>query len=221
MVRYKSAGIGPGRRVIIFRLASARTQMSANTVEINRNRFRFADREAVWLFGYGSLIFKADFPFLERRAASVTGWSRRFWQGSHDHRGTREAPGRVVTLIETPSTPCIGVAYLISPQVFGHLDFREKNGYLRFSTEMTFVDGSHAQGLVYIATPDNTAFLGPASERDIAGQISAAAGPSGPNADYVLHLAEALRSLGERDPHVFEIEAHLRTQLTETDAGLN
>jgi cation transport protein ChaC len=187
--------------------------MSANTVEINRTRFRFNNNEAVWLFGYGSLIFKADFPFLQRRSARIIGWSRRFWQGSHDHRGTPEAPGRVATLIETPDIPCTGVAYLISPQVFDHLDFREKNGYLRFSTEMTFDDGSHAQGLVYIATPDNTAFLGPASEREIACQVAGATGPSGPNADYVLHLAESLRGLGEHDDHVFEIEQHLRLVL--------
>ncbi len=188
--------------------------MSANTLEANRRRFRFDDQEAVWLFGYGSLIFKADFPYIERRNASISGWSRRFWQGSHDHRGTLDAPGRVVTLIETPQARCQGVAYLISPRVFEHLDFREKNGYLRFSTEMTFDDGSHAQGLVYIATPDNSAFLGPASESEIAQQIANAAGPSGPNADYLLHLAESLRGLGDHDAHVFEIEIHLRLALT-------
>ncbi|ANG63046.1 gamma-glutamylcyclotransferase [Marinobacterium aestuarii] len=187
--------------------------MSANTLEVNRTRFRFDDQDAVWLFGYGSLIFKADFPFLERRSASITGWSRRFWQGSHDHRGTLEAPGRVVTLIETPQARCQGVAYLVSPQVFEQLDFREKNGYLRFSTDMTFHDGNQTQGLVYIATPDNSAFLGPANEREIALQIATAAGPSGPNADYLLHLAESLRSLGDHDAHVFEIEIHLRQAL--------
>ena len=187
--------------------------MSANTLDANRTRFRFDDHEAVWLFGYGSLIFKADFPFIERRSASITGWSRRFWQGSHDHRGTPEAPGRVATLIETPQARCKGMAYLVSPEVFEHLDFREKNGYLRFCTEITFDDGHHAQGLVYIATPDNSAFLGPASESDIALQIAAATGPSGPNADYLLHLAESLRSLGDHDAHVFEIEIQLRLAL--------
>ncbi len=202
---YRSDGTG---KLLIFDCIVE--NMSANTLELNRNRFRFDDREAVWLFGYGSLIFKADFPYLDRRAARVSGWSRRFWQGSHDHRGTLDSPGRVVTLIEAPGALCAGAAYLISPQVFEHLDFREKNGYLRFSTPMTFDDGSHAEGLVYIATPDNTAFLGPADENDIATQIAGAAGPSGPNADYLLRLADALRLMGEQDVHVFEIEHHLR-----------
>jgi cation transport protein ChaC len=164
----------------------------------------------VWLFGYGSLIFKADFPFLERRPASINGWTRRFWQGSHDHRGTETAPGRVATLVPEAGAVCHGMAYLITPEVFGHLDHREKNGYLRLATDIHFEDGSCAEGLVYIATAENAAFLGAASERDIARQIASAHGPSGPNKDYLMDLAQALREMDKEDAHVFEIERFLR-----------
>jgi cation transport regulator ChaC len=77
-----------------------------------------------WVFGYGSLIYKVDFPYLQREVASITGWKRRFWQGSHDHRGTPEAPGRVVTLIPARGVVCKGVAYLVEHSVFEHLDHR-------------------------------------------------------------------------------------------------
>ena len=254
--------------------------MTADTIAINQLMDQFDGHHSVWLFGYGSLIYKADFPYLQRRPASIANWARRFWQGSHDHRGTPEAPGRVVTIIEQAGTICHGMAYLVTPEVFAHLDHREKNGYLRLAISIMFDDddddragkragtdgnagdsnggengadnngkadgsqhgsqrgssGGHAgrtgsahvcakagntrdadsladrnsvTGLVYIATPDNTAFLGEASEQEIARHIARSTGPSGPNSDYLNHLADALRELGRHDQHVFDIERHL------------
>lgn len=185
--------------------------MAQDTQTLNQARNLFGDQQELWLFGYGSLIFKVDFPYLERRPATIYNWVRRFWQGSHDHRGTLEAPGRVATLIEKPGAVCMGMAYRVTPDVFEHLDHREKNGYLRFTTDMHFDDNSTAQGLVYIATEDNAAFLGPASEAEIAKHIAVSEGPSGPNDEYLLRLAESLKELGAEDPHVFSIARHLAT----------
>ncbi|WP_429203230.1 gamma-glutamylcyclotransferase [Massilia sp. UYP11] len=183
--------------------------MSHDTIAINQRMNKFDGHQSVWLFGYGSLIFKADFPYLDRRPAHIGGWSRRFWQGSHDHRGTATAPGRVVTLVPDAGALCHGMAYLVTPEEFAHLDHREKNGYLRLATEMHFDDGSSDEGIVYIATHENHAYLGPADELDIARQIATARGPSGPNSEYLLGLAQALRELGKPDPHVFALERHL------------
>ena len=190
--------------------------MSLNTFEENQRRCQLAEGDQAWVFGYGSLIYLVDFPYIESKQASISGWSRRFWQGSHDHRGTEANPGRVVTLIEETDTICHGIAYRVEASVFAQLDIREKNGYLRFSTEMTFADGSSEQGLVYIATADNEAYLGEASEYDIASQIANTEGPSGTNSDYILELARALRRMDVDDPHVFEIERHLQ-QLIEPE----
>jgi cation transport regulator ChaC len=183
--------------------------MSHNTIAINQRMDKFDGHHSVWLFGYGSLIFKADFPFIERRPASISGWARRFWQGSHDHRGTEAAPGRVLTLVAQAGAVCAGMAYLITPEVFAHLDHREKNGYLRLAIDIHFDDGGSEEGLVYIATEDNAAFLGEAPERDIARQIAESVGPSGRNRDYLTDLADALRAMGKEDEHVFAVERHL------------
>ncbi|MBB5206574.1 gamma-glutamylcyclotransferase [Chiayiivirga flava] len=164
---------------------------------------------AVWLFGYGSLIYKVDFEFLERRPAQLHGWARRFWQGSHDHRGTPDAPGRVATLVREPGAVCRGVAYRITPSVFTHLDHREKNGYVRMADTVEFDDGSRASCVVYVADPGNEAWLGPASDRSIAEHIAASRGPSGSNREYLLRLAQALRELDAHDPHVFDLERAL------------
>ena len=91
--------------------------------------------ELHWLFGYGSLIWRPDFPYVLRQPALLHGWTRRFWQGSHDHRGLPHAPGRVVTLIEAAEQACVGMAYALDTAVYedvvAHLDVREKNGYAR------------------------------------------------------------------------------------------
>ncbi len=185
-----------------------------NTVEQNQQN-SLDHLEDVWLFGYGSLIFKVDFPFLEQQPASIAGWARRFWQGSHDHRGTPELPGRVVTLIESPGEICEGMAYRVTPDTFKHLDYREKNGYLRFFAPLNFKVDNHsaAEGVVYVASPDNPAFLGEASLFSMASQIAHSHGLSGSNAEYLLTLVSALKGLDANDPHVFELAEAVRAIL--------
>ncbi len=163
-----------------------------------------------WVFGYGSLIYKVDFPYLEREEASLTGWQRRFWQGSHDHRGTPCSPGRVVTLVRSPGALCLGVAYRVVDQVLEQLDHREKNGYQRYACPIHLRErGAMAAGVVYIAPRHNPAYLGPARPAAVADHIAGATGPSGSNTDYLLQLANALRELGDHDEHVMGLETLL------------
>ena len=163
-----------------------------------------------WVFGYGSLIWKQDFPYRESRPGCIVGWQRRFWQGSHDHRGFAHDPGRVVTLVAAPNEICCGRAFLVEPVVFEHLDHREKNGYERVSVDILF-ETEKVQGVVYRASADNPAYLGPAPLDEMAAQIARCSGPSGSNSEYVFELARALRDLGYSDPHVFEVESRVRS----------
>lgn len=194
--------------------------MSHNTISLNKQRQPLDHLDSVWLFGYGSLIYKADFDYLDAKPACIYGWERRFWQGSHDHRGTPQAPGRVLTLVETPGARCVGMAYQVTPDTFEHLDHREKNGYLRVFTPLHWLPSSdnsesgnsgqgETEGVVYLASADNEAYLGPASDVEIAAHIARSRGPSGPNSEYVLKLAQALRDMNEHDEHVFAIEHEL------------
>ena len=164
-----------------------------------------------WIFGYGSLIWRPDIEYLERHPARLPGWQRRFWQGSHDHRGTPDAPGRVVTLISSPGAVCHGMAYLVDHEVFEHLDHREKNGYERHPVRIAMDKTQQSvDGLTYVAAIDNHAYLGPAPLADMVKQIRSCTGPSGRNVDYLLELADALRALRADDPHVFELETAVK-----------
>ena len=181
-----------------------------DTQAINKQRQDLSQFDDIWLFGYGSLIHKVDFAFLHSENAYIEGYERRFWQGSHDHRGTPESPGRVLTLTPSPGSFCFGRAFKVTHDVFDHLDHREKNGYLRDQVSINLAGKKQVQGLVYMATPDNAAFLGEASIDEIAKQINHSSGPSGHNRDYVFDLADALRDNNESDEHVFAVERAIK-----------
>eukprot|EP01125_Pyxidicula_operculata_P000739 TRINITY_DN1068_c0_g2_i1.p1 TRINITY_DN1068_c0_g2~~TRINITY_DN1068_c0_g2_i1.p1 ORF type:complete len:138 (-),score=50.37 TRINITY_DN1068_c0_g2_i1:41-454(-) len=62
------------------------------------------------------------------------------------------------------------------------------------------------QTLLYTATPENKQFLGDDTTHSIAKQIIRSVGPSGPNIDYLLNLANSLKEMNVEDDHVFELE---------------
>jgi len=173
---------------------------------------------ATWVFGYGSLIWRPSFAFVERRPVDLAGYARRFWQGSTDHRGVPGAAGRVVTLAAEPNAVCAGVAFLLHDDdretVLRGLDHRERGGYARITR--TVVDretGARFEAQVFLAGPENEEYLGEASTDAIARQIAGARGPSGANVDYVFELERALDELGARDAHVRDVADALRAEL--------
>lgn len=187
--------------------------------------------EGLWIFGYGSLVWRPAFPHRRRCRASIEGFARRFWQASTDHRGVPDQPGRVVTLVDESilpalepdyrPAPCWGTAYEVPrddpDDVLSGLDHRERGGYLRVTLPLRLFDepgqgtpSRSVEGLVYIAGPENPNYVGFETPDEIAQRVAAAVGPSGPNPEYVFALADHLRAIDAADPHLVEVEAALR-----------
>jgi cation transport regulator ChaC len=179
-----------------------------------------ADTGPLWIFGYGSLVWRPAFPHVERHAGYVRGFARRFWQGSTDHRGVPGAPGRVVTLLPAGQDQrCWGTVYRVEPgsegEVLAGLDHREQGGYARERVDVTHAGGQISGVLVYLATPANPEWLGDAPDHQIAAQILASVGPSGANVEYLLRLQDALVEMGGADDHVASLASLVRGMLGE------
>mmetsp|Transcript_38883 Transcript_38883/g.110042 ORF Transcript_38883/g.110042 Transcript_38883/m.110042 type:complete len:174 (-) Transcript_38883:873-1394(-) len=168
-----------------------------------------------WIFGFGSLIFRPGFEYKSKVVGYIKGYRRVFYQGSTDHRGTPGAPGRTVTLEESPGAVCWGAAFLYeeSPEeearVMKELEWREKQYdkrvHVDIFTEQSGEDVPAVRGaLTFLASPDlnaNPNYLGPAPLGSIAHQIAHSRGPSGPNFQYLFGIADAMREV--RDPLLF------------------
>lgn len=63
--------------------------------------FQSTNKHGIWIFGFGSLVHTPGFEHGEVVDGLIKGYRRVWWQNSTDHRGTPEAPGRVVTLQRT------------------------------------------------------------------------------------------------------------------------
>ena len=177
-----------------------------------------ASPPVLWIFGYGSLVWRPAFAHSRRLPGWVRGYRRRFWQGSADHRGIPEAPGRVVTLLPASEQErCWGTVYQVEAgceeEVLAGLDHREQGGYERRRVEVITAEGPIADVLVYLATPSNPNWLGEAPLEAIAEQVLRSHGPSGSNVEYVLRLAEALEHMGAQDDHVGELATLLRVRI--------
>ncbi|XP_053330492.1 glutathione-specific gamma-glutamylcyclotransferase 1 [Spea bombifrons] len=176
--------------------------------------------KSLWIFGYGSLIWKPDFEFTSSKVGFIAGYSRKFWQGDTFHRGSPQMPGRVVTLQENYEDCTWGVAYEVCgnqiESSLQYLNVRESvlGGYITKLVKFYPQDegeGGAVLALVYIATPQNPSYLGPASEEDIAAQIIVSSGRAGHNIEYLLRLADFMHNYcpDAEDKHLFSIEESL------------
>lgn len=78
---------------------------------LDRTLHEWGGRDDLWIFGYGSLIWRPDFAYAERRAATVHGWHRALKMWSRVNRGTPECPGLVFGMLSGGS--CRGMVFRV------------------------------------------------------------------------------------------------------------
>ena len=160
-----------------------------------------------WVFGYGSLMWRPGFAFLERQRAVCHGRRRAFCIYSVHHRGTPQRKGLVLGLAQGGSVR--GAAYRVAnadwPQVYAYLMEREQptETYVEHWTAARLDDGRVVKALTFVSDRGHPQWAGDLSLEAQADLIAGASGLSGRNVDYLVDLVEHLRAEGVRD-HAME-----------------
>ncbi|MBC7669314.1 MAG: gamma-glutamylcyclotransferase [Gemmatimonadaceae bacterium] len=162
-----------------------------------------SDSEDRWVFGYGSLMWRPGFPFIERRTAVLHGRRRAFCIYSVHHRGTYERPGLVLGL--APGGATRGVVYRVAaaqwPEVYAYLREREQptETYFEAWSEVKIDGDGKTSALVFLSDMKHSQWAGDLTLDQQCALIAGATGLSGRNIDYLRDLVLHLREDGLRD----------------------
>jgi cation transport protein ChaC len=170
----------------------------------------------LWVFGYGSLMWRPDFQFLERRPARVMGAHRALCVYSFVHRGTPEKPGLVLGLDRGGN--CRGIAYRVAA------DKRADTiAYLRAREQVTMVyrecwrsvwldddPNQRVQALCYMVDRGHEQYAGRLMLAQQLHFVRQGHGRSGNNRDYVLETVKEIERQGVRDDDLHRLAEMLK-----------
>src|SRR3984957_6003925 len=173
----------------------------------------------LWVFGYGSLMWRPGFEFIEQVPARLIGEHRALCVYSFDHRGTPEKPGLVLGLDRGGA--CRGIAFRIAAasrdDVINYLRGREQTTHVyREVTRSVWLENEPRQrvaALAYVVDRGHVQYAGRLSLHEQLRYVRQGHGRSGNNRDYVLETVRSIEAQGFRDSqlHLLALMLHDET----------
>jgi cation transport protein ChaC len=165
----------------------------------------------LWVFGYGSLMWRPGFEFIERLPARLIGEHRALCVYSFVHRGTPEKPGLVLGLDRGGA--CRGVAFRVAEKnraaTIDYLREREQvTSVYREVKRSVWLENEARQrvsALVYVVDRGHVQYAGRLSPADQLRHVLQGRGQSGVNRDYVLATVQAIEAEGFRDQQLHRL----------------
>lgn len=169
----------------------------------------------LWVFGYGSLMWRPGFEYVEKVPARLIGEHRALCVYSFDHRGTPEKPGLVLGLDRGGA--CRGIAFRIAPELREHtinyLREREQTtNVYREVMRSVWLDNDARQrisALTYVADRGHVQYAGRLPLSEQLRIVRQGHGRSGNNRDYVLATVKAIEAEGFRDAQLHQLATML------------
>ncbi len=155
-----------------------------------------------WVFGYGSLMWRPGFSYLECRPGLLRGYHRSFCVYSHHYRGTPDHPGLVLGLARGGS--CRGVAFRVAAAdehaVRSYLNERELVSYAYTPKTVSVAVGDRTVACyTFVANTRHEQYAGDLGVERSAEIIMSAQGVAGLNRDYLINTVRQLESEGFTD----------------------
>lgn len=165
----------------------------------------------LWVFGYGSLMWRPGFEFIEQVPARLIGEHRALCVYSFVHRGTPEKPGLVLGLDRGGA--CRGIAFRVAEQnrdaTIAYLREREQvTSVYREVMRSVWIEGDARQrisALTYVVDRGHVQYAGRLSPHDQLRHIRQGHGQSGANRDYVTATVKAIEAQGFRDAQLHRL----------------
>ena len=157
-----------------------------------------------WVFGYGSLMWRPGFDYVESEPALIRGVHRALCVLSFVHRGTSEHPGLVLGLDHGGS--CHGMAYRVEAKRWD-----EALAYLRAREQVTSVylearkpvmlrnSGRAVEAVTYLVDRAHKQYAGKLASAELLRLVRQGRGISGDCADYVFNTLTHLRDMNIHD----------------------
>jgi len=174
----------------------------------------------LWVFAYGSLLWKPAQPGLEWRIATAKGWHRSFCLEMRRWRGSPDFPGLMMALRTGGS--CSGIAVRLP-------DVDRRNHLVKFlrreiggprgleslrSIDVAFGDRI-SKALCFYADPSEATDQAERSEIEVARVLAGACGHIGSGAEYLLKTVQALEGLGIHDAHLWRLQELVAAEISD------
>lgn len=172
---------------------------------------------AMWVFGYGSLLWNPGFEVAQSEIATLPGYARSFCMRSIHHRGTVADPGLVLALDRQPDHACTGLALRVTDgfedTTLAYLREREliSSAYIEKTHDVTLHSGHVVPALVYVIDEAHEQYCGGLPLEEQAQIIARAVGGRGPNTEYLYNTADHLAEVGLHDPDLAWLSERVKT----------
>jgi len=172
----------------------------------------------LWVFGYGSLMWRPGFEFVEQVPARLIGEHRALCVYSFDHRGTPEKPGLVLGLDRGGA--CRGIAFRVAAgrrtDTVDYLRGREQTTHVyREVMRSVWLENEARQrvsALAYVVDRGHVQYAGRLSLAEQLHYVRQGHGRSGNNRDYVLSTVKSIEAQGFRDPQLHQLALMLHDE---------